>query len=106
MLVFGVLGQAGQKRHRDYQNNKNRKIILDHFQIAEIISAPDKNRAPQRPARNVIDSKPPIAHGANTGHKRRESADHRQKSRQNNGFAAILLVKAARALQIFPFKKS
>lgn len=104
-MLAQEFNNGGQNGDDDDGDDDQGKIIFDERNIAKIISAENEKSRPGYAADNVVAYKPPITHLADSGDKRRESADDRNKSRDYNCFPSVFFVKLVSALKIFFIQK-
>ena len=94
--------QQGDGHNR--QDNE-RKMLFYKFLFAEKSARQNTDRNPQTRRRHAKGEKTPVIHAPHAGDERRTGADDGRESRQNDGLAAMALVKFPGPAQVFGVEK-
>src|SRR5690606_23661777 len=84
----------------DNGEDDQREIVFHSRQVAEEIAKQQEAPYPQQRTDDVVSEKAPVVHGADAGNEWRKGTNNRYKAGQDNGFAAVFLVKRLGAQQM------
>ena len=91
----------GQHGHENNPDDHFAEIVFHYGQVAEAVAQIGQQYNPQQAADDVVADKAAVVHFAHAGNERGKRAHNRHEPRQNNGFAAVFVVKRVGFGQIF-----
>ena len=103
---FLPLKEHRQERDKDDERHHPMKMFVDiRDAAAQKIADRCHQQNPKNAADHVEGKETAVAHPPHTGDRRRKRADDRNKSRQNNGLAAVFFKKIMRTLNVVLLEK-
>src|SRR5688572_15348164 len=95
-----IFDDGRHERDGDDGEDDELEILLDDGDVAEEIPGGDEEADPQGRAEDVVSREDRVRHRADAGHERRERPDDRDEARQHDRLGAVLLVIAARLVDV------
>ena len=98
---FDDFQHGGDERDEDDGEDHQFEVLFHEGDVAEEVAQESEDRHPHDPAHHVIGDEFAVFHGPHPGHEGREGADDRDEAGQDNGLAAVLIVKFLGTVEVF-----
>src|SRR3989338_7092104 len=103
--VTDEFANGGQQRNNDDAENHQREVILDDWNIAKRITRYGETADPCEAAQRAEQHEQTIIHQADACHERRKGTDDGQEAREQDGFAAMFLIKGMSLVDVLALDK-
>lgn len=94
LAVLDEFADGRQQRNDNGADDHQSEIIFDDWNVAEKIPRHGQAANPDQCAQCAEQHEQTIIHQSDACHERRKGADDGQEAREQNGFAAVFLVKS------------